>query len=45
MGEAIPLYEATLADYEQVLGRDHPDTLTCRNNLAAAYQAAERSSG
>jgi hypothetical protein len=23
-----------------VLGGDHPDTLTSRNNLAAAYQAA-----
>ena len=25
-----------------MLGPDHPDTLTSRNNLAAAYQAAGR---
>ena len=24
----------------RVLGEDHPDTLTSRNNLAGAYQAA-----
>ncbi len=34
LGEAIPLFEATLADRERVLGADHPDTLTSRNNLA-----------
>ena len=27
---------------EQVLGADHPDTLTSRNNLAGAYQSAGR---
>ena len=32
----------TLADAERVLGADHPDTLTSRNNLAAAYQAGGR---
>ncbi|MFI2350391.1 tetratricopeptide repeat protein [Streptomyces sp. NPDC019443] len=37
---AIPLYEATLAQREQVLGDTHPDTLSSRNNLAYAYQAA-----
>ncbi|HPB73618.1 MAG TPA: tetratricopeptide repeat protein, partial [Phycicoccus sp.] len=37
---AIPLYEATLADRERVLGPVHPDTLTSRNDLAAAYHAA-----
>ncbi|MCH0567829.1 ATP-binding protein [Streptomyces sp. MUM 136J] len=36
----IPLYEATLPLYEQVLGDTHPQTLTSRNNLAAAYQSA-----
>ncbi|ARP71309.1 tetratricopeptide repeat protein [Streptomyces pluripotens] len=36
----IPLYEATLAQYEQVLGETHPSTLASRNNLAHAYQAA-----
>ena len=38
--EAIALYERTLADRERVLGPDHPDTLTSRNNLACAYQSA-----
>ena len=28
--------ERTLADRERVLGADHPDTLTSRNNLAGA---------
>ena len=34
--------ERTLADRERVLGETHPDTLTSRNNLASAYQAAGR---
>ncbi|MFB9236245.1 tetratricopeptide repeat protein, partial [Plantactinospora siamensis] len=42
LGEAIPLYEATLVARERVLGEEHPDTLASRNNLAAAYQAAGR---
>ena len=42
MGEAIPLYEQTLTDSERVLGADHPNTLTSRNNLAYAYQTAGR---
>jgi hypothetical protein len=29
----------TLADRERVLGADHPDTLTSRNDLAAAKRA------
>ncbi|MFG2814679.1 tetratricopeptide repeat protein [Streptomyces sp. NPDC048410] len=33
----IPLMEATLAEYERVLGATHPDTLTSRGNLASAY--------
>jgi tetratricopeptide (TPR) repeat protein len=36
------LLEQTLADRERVLGRDHPATLTSRNNLAYAYQPAGR---
>ena len=36
LGEAIPLFEQTLADRERVLGPDHPDTLASRNNLAGA---------
>uniref|UniRef100_A0AAU2UVU0 FxSxx-COOH system tetratricopeptide repeat protein n=1 Tax=Streptomyces sp. NBC_00003 TaxID=2903608 RepID=A0AAU2UVU0_9ACTN len=35
----IPLYDAALAQYEQVLGDTHPDTLQSRNNLAHAYYA------
>ena len=37
---AIPLLERTLADGERVLGEDHPETATWRNNLANAYQSA-----
>ncbi|MEW2524449.1 tetratricopeptide repeat protein, partial [Streptomyces sp. NPDC047071] len=37
---AIPLYEHTLRERERVLGGDHPDTLTSRNNLAYAYETA-----
>jgi hypothetical protein len=40
LGEAVPLFERTLADHERVLGGDHPDTLASRNNLAAAYRWA-----
>ncbi|MBO4257160.1 tetratricopeptide repeat protein [Streptomyces griseorubiginosus] len=42
LGQAIPLYERTLADSERVLGADHPDTLLSRNNLAGAYAQAGR---
>ncbi|WP_188190349.1 tetratricopeptide repeat protein [Nonomuraea sp. SYSU D8015] len=37
---AIPLFEATLADCERVLGASHPYTLISRNNLAGAYESA-----
>ncbi|MEU8563907.1 tetratricopeptide repeat protein [Streptomyces cyaneofuscatus] len=37
---AISLCEATLAQYEQVLGETHPNTLASRNNLAGAYESA-----
>ena len=40
--EAIPLLEQTLAALERVLGPDHPHTLNSRNNLAAAYRAADQ---
>ncbi|MEU3246195.1 MULTISPECIES: tetratricopeptide repeat protein [unclassified Streptomyces] len=40
-GQAIPLYEATLAQREKVLGDTHPHTLSSRNNLAHARQKAE----
>jgi hypothetical protein len=36
------LYEQTLAGCERALGAYHPDTLTSRANLAAAYHAAHR---
>jgi tetratricopeptide (TPR) repeat protein len=42
LGEAIPLFEQTLADSERVLGTDHPRTLALRNNLAGAYETAGR---
>ena len=37
-----PAIRATLAVRKRVLGPDHPDTLTSRNNLAAAYVEAGR---
>ena len=36
------MYERVLADQERVLGPDHPDTLTTRNNLAGAYYSVGR---
>ena len=33
-------FQRALADRQRVLSQDHPDTLTSRNNLAYAYQAA-----
>jgi tetratricopeptide (TPR) repeat protein len=40
--QAIAVGEPLLAGRERVLGPDHPDTLTSRNDLAAAYQDAGR---
>jgi tetratricopeptide (TPR) repeat protein len=40
LAEAIRLYEQTLADSERVLGREHPNTVVSRNNLASAYETA-----
>ncbi|MEO3813649.1 FxSxx-COOH system tetratricopeptide repeat protein [Sphaerisporangium sp. B11E5] len=40
LSRAIPLLIATLTERERVLGNDHLDTLTSRNNLAGAYLAA-----
>ncbi|MEV6513436.1 tetratricopeptide repeat protein [Streptomyces sp. NPDC051642] len=37
---SIPLRTATLAQFEQVLGDTHPNTLTTRSNLAQAYYTA-----
>ena len=33
--EALRLFAELLPDQERVLGRDHPDTLTTRNNIAS----------
>uniref|UniRef100_UPI0013005759 tetratricopeptide repeat protein n=1 Tax=Streptomyces triticisoli TaxID=2182797 RepID=UPI0013005759 len=40
--EALELDERVLADYERLLGLDHPDTLTARSNLAVSYRDAGR---
>ena len=40
--QAISVGEPLIGDCEQVLGPDHPDTLTSRNDLANAYRAAGR---
>ncbi|WP_420819164.1 tetratricopeptide repeat protein [Nonomuraea lactucae] len=37
IARAVPLLERALADRERILGNDHPDTLSSRNNLANAY--------
>ncbi|WP_280331829.1 tetratricopeptide repeat protein [Nocardia wallacei] len=40
LGQAIPLFEGILADFEQQSGPDHPTALHYRTNLAVAYRAA-----
>jgi tetratricopeptide (TPR) repeat protein len=40
--QAVDRGKDVLADRERILGDTHPDTLTSRNNLATAYQAAGR---
>jgi tetratricopeptide (TPR) repeat protein len=42
LGQGIAQARSVLADYERVLGADHPDTLASRNNLAYAYESAGR---
>ena len=42
LSEAIALLEQLLTDSIRVLGEDHPNTLTSRNNLAGAYESAGR---
>ena len=43
LSEAIALLEqVVLTDCVRVLGEDHPDTLTSRNDLAGAYESAGR---
>jgi tetratricopeptide (TPR) repeat protein len=40
--QAIAVGEPLVADFERVLGPDHPETLNSRNSLALAYLAADR---
>jgi hypothetical protein len=40
--EAIVTHEQNLTIQSRLFGNEHPDTLTYRYNLAAAYQAARR---
>ena len=40
--QAIAIGEELTADLERVLGPDHPDTLSSRNNLAEAYRGEAR---
>jgi len=42
MPDAIAMGEPLTADLERVLGPDHPDTISARNNLARAYRATGR---
>ena len=42
MPRAIAVGEPLTADLERLLGPSHPDTLSARNSLAAAYRAAGR---
>jgi tetratricopeptide (TPR) repeat protein len=42
VSRAIDTGISTLADCESLLGADHPDTLTARNNLAYSYDKAGR---
>ncbi|WP_285476263.1 FxSxx-COOH system tetratricopeptide repeat protein [Amycolatopsis sp. NBRC 101858] len=39
---AIPLFEQTLADWERMLGAEHPHTLTSQSDLAYAYRSVRR---
>ncbi|MFJ4406784.1 tetratricopeptide repeat protein, partial [Streptomyces sp. NPDC088910] len=43
LGRAIPLYETTLTQHEQVLGDTHPTTRIVRANLAGAQAVQQRS--
>ena len=40
--DAIELFERNLADRERILGKEHPDTLASRRNLARAYESVGR---
>jgi hypothetical protein len=40
LGRAIPLFDQILEETVRVLGKNHPDTLASRNNLACAHESA-----
>ena len=40
--QAIPLFERTLAALERLLGPEHPDAVTARNNLVGVHEEAAR---
>jgi hypothetical protein len=40
--DAIPLFERTRAALERLMGPDHPDAVTARNNLACVYEEVAR---
>ena len=40
LDDAIAVHERTLAERQQALGNDHPDTLASCGHLARAYAAA-----
>jgi len=42
LAEALPVFEAALADREAALGARHPDTVTARLNAARSLRAAGR---
>ncbi|MGW7449416.1 FxSxx-COOH system tetratricopeptide repeat protein [Kitasatospora sp. NPDC054795] len=38
--QSIALYQEVLADFEELVGSEHPDTLSCLSNLGHAHEAA-----
>jgi Tetratricopeptide repeat len=44
-GHAAEYHQRAAVAYAPLLGADHPGTLTSRNNLASAYQAAGTRNG
>jgi hypothetical protein len=45
LDRAIALLQTTLADFERILGPQHPQTATARANLTAALEAQDRETG
>ncbi|MEU7570535.1 FxSxx-COOH system tetratricopeptide repeat protein [Micromonospora sp. NPDC049240] len=42
VARALALFEQLVTERERILGPDHPDTLTSRNDLATAYVSVDR---